>query len=533
VYGADVKVPGMLQAVMVRCPYIGGKLIRYDAAEAMRVPGVRHVVAIKSGIATGVAVAADNTWAAMKGSQVLKVEWNPGPNKDFDSETFIRSMYTALEAPANEGYFVRDEGDAESALHASARRISAEYEYPFQAHAPVETLNCTADVRARSCEIWAPTQTPDTAQAEVAKMLDLPVDSVRINVTLLGGAFGRRLFSDFIHEAVELSKAIGRPVQMLWTREDDTRHGYFQPPSVDRISAGFDANGALVAWKHRSVGSDLSMFGLPTEVSKKNRRRYADDGSPWGTYDNPYAVANLFADYVPVNSCVPTGPWRAVEYPGRVFARESFIDEIAHAAGRDPVEMRLALFPSQSLRLGSSEISRERLARVVRLAAEKSNWGKPLPQTDRLYGRGIACNVYDVDCFMAQVAEISVSSAFDDIRVHRVVCAVDCGFPINPAGIEGQAESGITWGLSAALHGKIDFRDGSAVQRSYRDFRVIRMDEAPIVDTYIITGAETPGGFGETAVPPTAPAVANAVFAATGKRIRSLPITPEKLARAT
>jgi isoquinoline 1-oxidoreductase subunit beta len=529
VYGADVRPPGMLHAVMVRCPYMGGKLTSFDATDAMRIPGVRHVVPIKSGIATGVAVAADNTWSAMKGSQALKVEWDPGPNKNFESEAFMRSMYAALDAPATDGYFVRDDGDAESALKASARRISAEYEYPFQAHAPVETLNCTADVRANSCEIWAPTQTPDTAQAEVAKTLGMPLDSVRINVTLLGGAFGRRLFSDFIYEAVELSKTIGKPVQMLWTREDDMRHGYFQPPSVDRIIAGFDANGALVAWKHRSVGSDLSMFGLPTEESKKNRRRYADDGSPWGTFDNPYAITNLFADYVPVNSCVPTGPWRAVEYPGRVFARECFVDEIAHAAGRDPVELRLALLPSRSLQLGPSQISLERLARVVKLAAEKSNWGKPFSQSDRLFGRGIACNVYDTDCFVAQVAEVSVSRAFDDIRVHRVVCAVDCGFPINPAGIEGQAESGITWGLSAALHGKTDFKDGGAVQRTYRDFRVVRMNEAPVVETHIVAGAETPGGFGETAVPPAAPAVANAVFAATGKRIRSLPITAEKL----
>ena len=297
------------------------------------------------------------------------------------------------------------------------------------------------------------------------------------------------------------------------------------------MTAAFDQDGKLTAWQHRSTGSDLSMFGLPSEEEKKNRRRYADDGSPWGTFDNPYNIANLHADYVPVNSCVPTGPWRAVEYPGRVFARECFLDEIAHAMKMDPLRLRLELLPAGSiLQLGSQKLDRSRLSAVLRLAADKAGWTTPLPGTkERLWGRGIACNVYDTDCFTAQVAEVSLSRSLDDLRVHRVVCAVDCGLAINPLGIEGQAESGITWGLSAALHGKIDFRNGGAVQSTYRDFRVIRMNEAPEVEVHIIEGADRPGGFGETAVPAIAPAVANAVFAATGKRVRALPIRLERL----
>jgi isoquinoline 1-oxidoreductase beta subunit len=275
------------------------------------------------------------------------------------------------------------------------------------------------------------------------------------------------------------------------------------------------------------------MFGFPTEEQKKNPKLYFNDGSPWGSFDNPYNFPNLKADFVPLNSPVPTGPWRAVEYPPTVFARESFLDEMAHAAGRDPLEFRLELLaPGNVLEVGDAKIDRSRLIRVLQVVAEKANWGKPQPpprHDDRLWGRGIACNVYDSDCFMAQVAEVSVGRQSRDIHVHRIVCAADCGLVINPAGLEGQAESGITWGLSATLHGKIDFRNGAAVQQNFSDFEVVRIDESPEIETHIVASDHPPGGFGETAVPAVAPAVANAIFAATGIRVRRLPITPEKL----
>ncbi|HYK48197.1 MAG TPA: molybdopterin cofactor-binding domain-containing protein, partial [Terriglobales bacterium] len=268
---------------------------------------------------------------------------------------------------------------------------------------------------------------------------------------------------------------------------------------------------------------------------KKDQRLYFNDGSPWGSFDNPYNFPNLKADFVPLNSPVPTGPWRAVEYPPTVFARESFLDEMATAAGQDPLDFRLRLLaPGDVLQIGDAKIDRSRLIKVLQVAAEKARWGSPLPQAasqkgDRQWGRGIACNVYDSDCFMAQVAEVSVGRQSRDIRVHRIVCAADCGLVVNPAGLEGQAESGIIWGLSATLHGKIDFRQGAAMQQSFTDFEVIRMHESPEIETHIVASDHPPGGFGETAVPAVAPAVANAISAATGKRVRRLPITPEKL----
>jgi isoquinoline 1-oxidoreductase beta subunit len=312
------------------------------------------------------------------------------------------------------------------------------------------------------------------------------------------------------------------------------RFGYFQPPSVVRISGALDRDSKPVVWMQRSVGSDLSMFGVPGEKELADPRHYFNDGSPWGSFDNPYNFPNLKADFVRVNSPVPTGPWRAVEYPAQVFARESFIDEMAHTAGDDPLEFRLRLLaPGDVLKIGDAKIDRSRLIKVLQVAAEKSEWAKPLPKTsDRLWGRGIACNVYDSDCYIAQVAEVSVDKSAHDIKVHRIVCAVDCGLVINPRGLDGQAESGITWGLSATLHGKIDFKNGGALQTSYTDFRVIGIDEAPAIETYSVASEHPPGGFGETAVPPVAPAVANAIFAATGKRMRQLPITPEKLQKA-
>ena len=527
-YGIDVRVPGMLVAVMERCPTLGGKVLSYDGNGALKIPGVRHVVPIKSGISTGVAVVADNTWAAMKGREALTVRWDPGPNRDFDSDRFIRTMEDAF---AKEGYPIRREGDAVGAFGAAARKLEAVYEYPFQVHAPLETMNCTADMRKDSCEVWAPTQTPETAYNDIIKNYGLPPEAVKVHTTLLGGGFGRRLFVDYVHEAVELSKAIGKPVQLLWTRPDDMRYGFFHPASVDQLRAGLTGDGRPTAWLHKAVGSDLSMFGLPSEEEKKDPQRYAKDGSPWGAFDNPYGFPAMKVDYVPVDCPVPTGAWRAVEYPSRVFARESFLDEIAGAAGKDPLQLRIELLrPGDVLRLGDQRLDRGRMIRVLELAREKTGWADPkAPSQDRLRGRGVALNTYFGESYIAEVAEVSIARDLSDLRVHRIACFVDCGLVINLAGLEGQVESGITWGLSAALHGKIDFRNGGARQETYSDFRVMRMNEMPAIETHVVPSQAPPSGFGEHSVPPVAPAVANAVFDATGRRVRRLPITAAKL----
>ena len=528
IYGLDTRVPGMLQAVMKRCPYIGGRVVSFDARKTMAISGVRHVVPIKSGLATGVAVAADHTWAAMRGAEALEVTWDSGPNHNFDSNVFLREMELAV---SEAGFFVRGDGDAEKALPHCAHQIDAIYEFPFQAHAALETMNCIADVRSNFCEIWAPTQTPATAQEEAAKLLGFPLDSVKVNVTLLGGGFGRRLFVDYVPEAVELSRVIGKPVQLVWTRRDDMRYGFFQPPSIVRVVGGLEETGRPMVWKQTSVGCDLSMFGFPNEKALADPRHYFKNGSPWGSFDNPYNFPHLKAEFVRRNSPVPTGPWRAVEYPAQVFARESFVDEMAHAAHRDPLDFRLELLrPGDVLAIGDQKIDRSRLIGVLKLVSEKANWRQSRSEiAGRDWGHGMACNVYDEDCFIAQVAEVSVGRKDHDIRVHRIICAVDCGRVINPLGIEGQTESGITWGLTAALHGRMEFKNGAAIQENFTDYEVIRMDESPAVETHIISSEHSPGGFGETAVPAVAPAVANAVFAATGKRVRRLPITSAKL----
>jgi isoquinoline 1-oxidoreductase beta subunit len=528
VYGLDARQPGMLVAVLERCPTLGGRLQNYDDRKALAVPGVRHVVPIKSGICGGVAVVADNTWAAMKGRDALSVTWAPGPAADFDSDQFIASMHASWSA---EGYPIRREGDAATALARSPRALEAIYTYPFEAHAPLETMNCAVDVRRGSCEMWIPTQTPETAFDNAIRTLGLPPDSVSIHTTLMGGGFGRRLFVDYADEAVELSRAIGRPVQVVWTRTDDMRFGFFHPPSLERLRAGVTADGTINAWLHQSTGPDLSMFGLPTAEAMLDKQRYAKDESPWGAFDTFYNFPSLKVDYIPVACPVPTGSWRSVEYPSRVFGRESFLDEVAHATGRDPLQLRLELLrPGNVLVLGSQRIDRARMIRVLELTREKVDWSKrPAARGDRLVGRGLATNVYAADSYMAQVAEVSVARDLTDLRVERIVCVFDCGFPINRDGLEGQVESAITWGLGATLHGKIDFRRGRAVQGTYGDFRVLRMNEMPEIETHIVPSEAEPGGFGEHAVPPVAPAVANALFAATGRRLRQLPIEPAHL----
>jgi isoquinoline 1-oxidoreductase beta subunit len=539
-YGSDVRVPGMLHATILRAPTFGGRLVRFDDTAARQVPGVRRVLAVRSGIHPGVAVVATDTWAALRGREVLKVEWDRGPRSAsaFDSDLYLAGLEQAF---SRASFKVRHEGDAHAALAAAPRRHEATYVFPFQAHAPLETMNATARVDADGAELWVPTQTDVRTLAQAAKVSGLPAEKIRLHCCLMGGGFGRRLFADYAAEAVEVSKAVGAPVQVTWTREDETRHGYFQPATAQRFTAGLDAADRLVALVHETTSSDLTIYDIHDgrdiwagpPPAPKAADAYEADQSPWGAYDNPYEIPHLRVDCADVTSPVPTGPWRAVEYPSTVFGRESFLDELAHLAGRDPLEYRLDLLPAGVKKVGPYAIDRGRLARALRTVAARAGWDGPLPRSaGRRWGRGIAANVYHAGSYVAMVAEVSVAEDLSDVRVHRVVTAIDCGIPLNPLGLQGQTESGVTWGLTATLLGKVDFRGGAAVQTGYGDYEVLRIDRMPRVETHVLQSGAKPGGFGEHPVPTVAPAVAGAVFAAVGRRVRQLPITPAALRRA-
>ena len=526
VYGCDFTIPGMLVAVVERSPVLGGKVVRWDDTKTKTVPGVRAVLPVTKGLSNGVAVLAENTWAAIKGRELLQVVWDEGEHKDFSSENFSKRLYAALD---REGYVTRKVNDAKQAFDSAEIKLEAAFEYPHQAHAPLETMNCTADVRADGCEIWVGTQAPDRAQEEAARLLGIDPDKVRVHVPLMGGAFGRRLFVDYVTEAVELSKAAGAPVKVLWTRSDDTKHGYFHSHTVCRLSAGL-SKGKIVAWTHKTASSDLSILGPPALDAAK----YAESFVPWGGFDNPYSFPAVLIEYHHLDSPVPTGPWRAVGYPQNVFARECFIDEAARAAGQNPLDFRLALMqPLDTIKVGPFNLDRKKLAEVLRLAAERCDWLKPLPkENNRRFGRGIACNVYHGATCLAQVAEVSVGER-GDVRVHRIVTAVNCGQVVNPLGLEGQIESGIAWGLNSVLRGQITFKNGEAEQSGYGDFEVIRINEMPRIETVIVPSEEHPSGIGEQPVPAVAPAVCNAIFAATGKWVRRLPVNPAELRRGS
>ena len=515
VYGLDAEIPGMLRAAVARCPVPGGAPRSVDDARARAVPGVKRVVTIP----TGVAVVADSTWAALEGRDALAVAWDEGANAPLDTPALWRRLEEAMASP---GRTTRKEGDVEAALASAAKRHTAEYRYPFQAHATVEPMNSIADARGGRCVLFSPTQNPERVQKEVAQALGLPPDRVTVNVTLIGGGFGRRLGADYAVEAAQLSKAIDAPVQVAWSRQDDFAHDFLHPASIDRLEAGLDVYGYPAAWTHKMAEFHLSMFG-PLDLESADTW----DGSPWGGFDTPYRAGSLRVDYAPVSSPVPTGAWRSVTYPPGVFARESFLDELAHLAGIDPLRYRLALLDGPDVRAGMYILERSRLRRVVALAAEKAGWGAPLPEG---CGRGIACNVYHGRTCVAEVVEVSVAKD-GRVRVPRVVCAVDCGQVINLWGLEGQFESGVVWGLTHALKSEITFEKGRVVERSYRDFPVLRVDETPRVEVHVVPSDRRPSGIGEQPAPPAAPALANAIFAATGRRIRTLPIRPKDLAR--
>jgi isoquinoline 1-oxidoreductase subunit beta len=494
-FGIDVRVPNMLYAAAARCPVFGGKMASFDGAKAKSMPGVKHVVQIPS----GVAVVADNTWNAIQARNALVIEWNEGAQAGLSSAGIRKEWVDLANQP---GAVARQDGDAAGALASAAKKIEAVYEAPYLAHAPMEPLNCTADVRADSCEVWASTQGQSSALQEAVRVTGLRPDQVKINTKYMGGGFGRRARADYIGEAVAASKAVGAPVQLTWAREDDMQQDWYRPASYTRFAGGLDADGWPVALTSRIICPPFG--GMRNGVSST---------AVEGIVDTPYAISNVMVDYHAADPGIPVSYWRSVGYSQNTFFAESFIDELAAAGGKDAFEFRRKLLQKSPRPLA-----------VLELVAEKAGWGNPLPAGR---GRGIAL-VNNIGSFTAEVAEVSVTQG--KLKVHRVVCAVDCGHVVNPSGVEQQIQSGIVYGLSAAMKGEITIDRGRVQQANFHQYDVLRIDEMPVVEVYLVPSQAAPGGIGEASVPPIAAAVGNAIFAATGKRVRKLPMRLEDLA---
>jgi isoquinoline 1-oxidoreductase beta subunit len=501
-FGMDVRFDDLLTAVVARPPVFGATVKSFNADKARAVAGVRNVVQVPS----GVAVVADHFWAAKLGRDALSVDWDLGPNASLDSAA-LREEFRRL--ADTQGVTAVKAGDAAAALSKAVKTVDVEYAVPYLAHAPMEPLNCTVKIGKDQCEIWTGTQFQTLDQMVAARITGLKPEQVQIHTTFLGGGFGRRATptSDFVTEAVQVAKAAGKPVKTVWTREDDVRGGYYRPAYVHRVRIGLNEVGQPMAWKHTVVGQSI-LAGTPFEpVMVKNG---IDATSVEGVSDSPYfkELANHRVDLHSPQTGIPVLWWRSVGHSHTAFVMESLVDELALAAGKDPVEYRRGLLKEHPRHLG-----------VLNLAAQKAGWGQPLPAGR---ARGIAVHE-SFGSYIAQVAEVSVDKG--SVRVHRVVCAVDCGIAVNPAGIEAQLESGVAFGLGAALHSELKFKDGRVQQPNFHDYRVLRLNEMPVVEVHIVPSTEKPGGVGEPGTPPIAPAVANAVAALTGKRLRELPLT--------
>ena len=492
-YGSDIVLDGLLTATVVHPPVFGSSAKNIDSSATLKVEGVHKVVPIKE----GVAVVASDFWSAKKGADSLNITWDDALNRNISSASIREKLKDAL---TQDGEIERDDGEAKSIITSSSKTITAEYEMPYQAHAPLEPMTCTAHVHDGKCEVWAPTQAPTKSQQVAAKLtqsklqnlthriLKLKNDSVILHTTMLGGGFGRRLQTDFVSEAVQLSKAVNAPVRLIWTREEDIQHDFYRPTSLHKISATLDDKGIPTAWWHSAAGPDLGLSGAK---------------------DVPYDIPHVRVQGSRVNIPVPTGPWRSVSHSYNAFVIESFIDELAAVHKHDPLEYRLQLLANKPQYIN-----------VLEKAAEKAGWGKPLP--DGHY-HGLA--VYK--CFgtyVAQVAEISLEDN-GTIKIHQVTAAIDCGLVVNPDTVISQLEGAIAFGLSAALKGQITIKDGRVEQSNFHDFPILRFDEMPNVDVVIVKSKkDSPEGVGEPGVPSIGPAVANALFAATGQRQRSLPL---------
>ncbi len=504
-FGIDTKQPGMKVAAIAISPVFGGNPKSLDEAAARAVKGVRQVVRIDE----AVAVVADHMGAARKGLAAAAIQWDDGPNANLSSADIVRQLEEASKQP---GVVARNEGDAEKALAGAAQRLDATYQLPFLAHAAMEPMNCTVHVRKDGCDIWVGTQAPTLTQAVVAQLTGLPKEAVKIHNHLLGGGFGRRLEPDGTVLAVKIAQQVDGPVKVVWSREEDIQHDMYRPYYYDRLSAGLDAQGKPVAWTHRVSGSSVLARYAPPLF-----KNGLDPDAVEGAAEPPYAFPNIHVDYVRVEPRgIPTAFWRGVGPTHNVFVVESFMDELAHAAKQDPVAYRKTLIGHNPRALA-----------VLTLAAEKAGWGGPLPSRR---GRGVSVQ-FAFGSYLAQVAEVAVA-ANGSLKIHRIVCAVDCGMVINPDTIEAQVQGGTLFGLTAALYGAITLKDGRVEQGNFDTYRPLRIDEALVVETHLVRSSEAPGGIGETATAAVGPAVANAIFAATAKRIRTLPIDTDLLKAA-
>jgi isoquinoline 1-oxidoreductase beta subunit len=514
VFGLDVRVPNMLYAVVARCPTFGGKHAHYDASKAKEVLGVRDVFEIPAlgsdmFTAGGVVVVADSTWAAMKGRDALQIAWDNGPAAAESTDT----LHTSLHAGAGKsGKRIRNDGDVDAVLSNGAKRVEATYEFPFLAHATMEPMNITVHARSGDAEVWAPTQSPDWVQRTVAKVLDLKPEKVTVHTTLLGGGFGRRYMADYPAEGAQIAKVVGKPVQLVWSREDDMTHDFYRPAACHQMKGAVDKNGQPVAWSHTIASTSIEAYWHPD-------RGKPEESEVGGAEQMPYAIPNVRLEYNNVASSVPPLWWRSVEHSFNGFAVECFIDELAAAAGQDPVQFRRSLLvkPANWKAKNEEDPDPARLLAVMELAAEKAGWDKPLPKGK---GRGIA-TYHSFGSYIAEVAEVAVQG--NNFKIDRMVAAIDCGQIVNPEAVRAQAESAIIYGLSAALKNEITIKNGAVEQTNFDGYDPIRISEAPPIEIYLMTSKEDPGGMGEPALPPAAPAVANAIYAACGQRVRKLP----------